>query len=129
MLEKAIFTRLSTDAGITALAGNRIYPQILPQNPTLPAITYFRVSTTKPYAQSNSVNIAQARLQISCWAETYSVMKSLVEAVRKSLDGFSGVVNGIQITSYLNTCYDLYDDDTGIYHGIVDFKIFYEEAI
>jgi hypothetical protein len=44
MIEAALRAVLIAHPDVAALAGGRIYPLILPQNPTLPAIAYQRIS-------------------------------------------------------------------------------------
>jgi hypothetical protein len=44
VIEEALRARLIGQSGLTALVSTRVYPLGLPQNPTLPAITYALVS-------------------------------------------------------------------------------------
>ena len=43
-IEQALFNRLSTFVGLTAIVGARIYPVRLPLHSSYPAVSYFRVS-------------------------------------------------------------------------------------
>ena len=55
MLEQGLFTLLTTDAGVSALIGARLYPvQGPPDNPTYPYITYQDVSAGSRYSVSSS---------------------------------------------------------------------------
>lgn len=86
-LESRLYTVLSNDAGVTALASTRTYPVILPQNPTYPAITYQRISGRKMYALGGYTNLENPHIQVDCWAETYPAVESLKTAVIAALRG------------------------------------------
>jgi hypothetical protein len=67
-------------AGIAAIISDRLYPVKLPQEATLPALTYQRVgggvdiTHDQDYAHSPSI-------QFTCWAETYKAAEQLAEQV------------------------------------------------
>jgi len=128
-LEEALFAYLKDHAGLKALVGTRIYPLILPQPPTLPAVTYFKVSlVNRRVMASPSDVLKQVRVQFSCWANTYSETKSVAEQVKVALQDFAGQMGGgVQVLdgNIINE-QDLYEDDTGIYHVPVDVLIMHE---
>ena len=43
-IEEAIYGALTAHAGLSALVDDRVYPMVLPQDATRPAVTYMRVS-------------------------------------------------------------------------------------
>ncbi len=44
-IEEAIVSKLMSESAITALIGQRLYPQVVPQDVTLPAIAYQRIDS------------------------------------------------------------------------------------
>ena len=98
----AIRQYLVSNATVSGLVSTRIYPDDLPQNCTLPAITYYRVST-EHYGDitGTKTGLAVARLQIDCFATTRAGANALAEAVRKSgvLDLGHTTTNGVDIGS------------------------------
>ena len=52
-IEEVIVSKLKAHSGLAALVGAWVYPAPLPQRPTLPAVTYQRISTT-PYQTRDS---------------------------------------------------------------------------
>ena len=48
-LEEALYTYLSTYAGLIALTSTRIYPEEKPQNCIMPAVVYSRISTPREH--------------------------------------------------------------------------------
>lgn len=110
--ETTLYGVLAADAGVTALAGTRIYPLLLPQEPTLPAITYQRISTTAVHTRSGN-GLAFVRLQLDCFAATYAGAKSLAAAVVAAVE----TVDGAQQQQML----DGYDDSPEQFRVTIDF--------
>lgn len=107
-----------------ALADDRVYAKKLPQNPTLPALTYLRVAAVPEYSHSGYSHLTNARFQVSCWAETYATVRQLAAQVRTALDGYSGFMGTTQIGScFCKGDRDLEETDTGRQHVPLDFDI------
>jgi hypothetical protein len=87
-IEKLLTTLLEADAGVGAIAADRIYPLVVPQDAAMPAITYQKTSGNWQIQMSGPHNMSQERFRINCWAETYSEVKGLADAVRAELNGY-----------------------------------------
>lgn len=90
-IEYGLVQRLEDDSTVGTLAGDRIYPHKLPQGPTLPAITYARVSGAREKVLKGLSQLARPTFQFDLWAKKYTEMKSLADAIRSSFDGFQGI--------------------------------------
>lgn len=123
MIQKAIRQILVNDAGVSALVGTRVYPIHVDGPITTPYIKYLTVSDAR-YARS----IRAARIQVSCWADTYPAVRTLAEAVIATLDDYRGIVDGTAIESiqFLNAP-ELYEAETRLYHIPCDFRVTYRE--
>jgi len=109
MIEAALIARLLETPAVAALIGGdsipaaRIYPIVLPQKPTFPAITYQDISTVRDRTAQGPSGLAFARIQFDCWAAAapgapgYASAKALLAAVRAALDGFTGNRAGVEI--------------------------------
>ena len=97
-LETAIYTYLSTHAQIQPIVGVRVYPVILPQNPTYPAITYRRDGDSR-YAtiDGNQSAFISASMFVDSWAETYSGAKVLADAVKAAFQNLTGDMAGLAV--------------------------------
>lgn len=129
-IEEALYAHLSTHAGLTALVGTRIYPQRLPQTPTLPAVTFFRVSG--PTIQDfDGTAKTRARFQLDCWAEgdtAYADAHEVADQVIAALDGYGGQMGGaggVWCDATLINDRDLPDPDTGWHRVSQDYEIWY----
>lgn len=126
LLGDMVYTRLTTDATLTATLSTRVYPSHLPQSPTLPAVTYAIVSRVP--TESNT-QIFETRVQFDCWATTYDAAHALANLVQKSLRFYrktDGSGNRI-LSIYDANQGDAYDDEQEIWRVIVDvIAIVYE---
>lgn len=134
-IEGAIYYLLAADATVSGLVGTRIYPNLVPQAASLPAITYQQISGVREHTADGADGIVESRFQINCWASTYTGAKSLSDAVRKELDGYKGTVGSRNILF----CFLADEDDmpqiapeTDVlqrYGKRLDFIFMYDEAL
>ena len=127
-IEEALYSYLKSYAGLSALVGARIYPLILPQPATLPAITYTKISRVGERVLSGpNPNTISARFQLSCWAYSYGTAKSVANQAKLALQDYTGTMGGAGGVEVLDANsvneQDFYETDTGIYHVPIDILI------
>ena len=91
-MEEALIARLLGLEAVSGLVATRVYPGSRPQGSALPAIVLNRISGGPLYADDGEVGLEQARIQIDCWADTYTAAKKLARAVTASLSAFEGTI-------------------------------------
>ena len=123
-IQEMLYSHLKNSPGVAAVAGARIYPLRLPQEPTLPAITYQRVDAMQNYVHSGPTSagrgLVSSRFQVSCWALTYAEAITLSEAVKAAMDVLPD-------TAFIETQADMYEPETSVYHIPVDVIVWYKE--
>ena len=121
-IEQAIKNFLLTKIGITDLVGNRIYYSTLPQSPTYPAISFFRVSNIRQH----DLDVGSIYYQFDVWTLTYIQGVELANEIRLALQREKGTMSGVPIIQgvYQNED-DGYEPDTKLYHIACDYKIIY----
>jgi len=89
-LRETVFDRCTGHAGTTALIASRCYPIVLPENVTLPAISYLLVSATNDeYRDHDGATEREvSRVQFNCWAATGDAASALGDQVRDAWDGY-----------------------------------------
>ena len=92
---------LLADSTITALVGQRVYVEELPQNSPLPAITFLRVNVDHDHDLEGETGLATARFQIDSWADSPLNALALAERVRLRLDGYQGTMGSTTVQSIL----------------------------
>lgn len=124
-------TQMINTPAINALVGTRIYPNVLPANPTMPAMTYRTISAPRGYAHSSrSLQGATVteRVQLSCWGASYSTAKQLAATVRTSFSGYRGSLGVLPVGSVaLANELDLIDPNTQVPYTVLDLLIDYGE--
>jgi len=129
LIHEALFAFMKT-AGTSA--ANRFYPRQLPQQPVLPAGTYFQVSDPPEHTQSGPSKLRHPRFQIECWGvdtettDGYQQARFLAEEVRMLLEGYSGVMGDLEIgVAFAEDGKDDYDPNTFRHKVILDVIIWY----
>ncbi len=118
-----------------AVVGNRIYPQIFPQNTAMPAIRYTLIAAPRQHTLSSADDLVFARMQIDLVGSSYAVGRQLAEVVRKSLDNYSGIVGSIDISVIqLESEQDYYSEVAGVdalrrYGKSQDYTVCYKQEI
>lgn len=67
--------------GASTTAGTRVYWVDRPQTAALPAVTLQTISDPRPQHLKGFDPLRETRVQVDCWADTYAVAKTLMEAV------------------------------------------------
>lgn len=92
-VEQAIADRLSSDAGVSALVGTRVWQLKLPQSPTLPAVVVQLISDPSEHHLRGEVGQTRSRVQVDCYgkdsgvADPYEAVTDVAEAVSDALCG------------------------------------------
>lgn len=125
-LDELLFAALTNDATVAGLVAARVYPQKLPQSPTLPAITYQIISRVPTEANTELFDI---RLQLDSWATTYAGSQALAGAALSALRFYRQSAGGNTILSiYDANQSDAYEDEREIWRAIVDVIVIYHES-
>lgn len=120
-----LFTFLS-DQGTEA--GNRIYPQTLPQGATLPAVRYLQVSDPPEHTHSGRSNLRHPRFQLDCFAETYLTAKRLADQVINAIDGYRGPMGSATCyAGFQENARDNHDPELNRHWVSVDIEIWHKK--
>lgn len=126
---EAVYSKLSTTAGVTALVSTRIYPDLMPQPPTLPAVVYQMISNDREERHRGATGDARPRFQITCWATTAIAAGNLANQVRLAIMAMSGTIAAVVIRGVWNAGETRgYEPDTLRYFSAIDFFIAHTEA-
>lgn len=115
-VEQQIYNVLIADVTVSGLVAARIYPLLMPQGVTLPALSYQRVATAPHDDLEGTQNHEWVRVQIDVWDDDYPSAKTLAAAVHTAL----------QVTPvYAQLLMELddYDSDLKLYRVILDFNV------
>lgn len=132
---------LLEDSTLAGLVSERIYPDVLPQNPTLPAITFGWAGGMRFHHLTGASGLSGPRIQFDCWATTYLGAEAVYEALRLALDGFQGDIGGSPPTQRIQGAFSASEwsgyeagaeqgtgSGVGVYRHSADFMVYYEEG-
>ena len=130
-VEAAVYSILSSDSAVDTLVDGRVYPKRLPQSPTLPAVTYFRVGAQRSSVMGNDTGIVRKRIQVSSWGKTYAAVNELAEAVRNAMQRKRGTFAGVEIIDIFvdGDASEMFEDDVEIYQAPTDYEVIYRESV
>ncbi len=100
-LEEQLINQLTSDADLSALVGNRIYPILLPENPKLPAITFKGVSEQNFYTLNGPQPNSDVTMEFVSLSLDYYKAKAVAKSLKKSLHALPDtldIVEDVQIT-------------------------------
>ena len=125
-LEIALRAHLIAEA---PAAGGRIYPDILPQSPTYPAITYQQILNNSHH----DIDIDFPRYQVTAWHERRLDAMNLADEIDKALTRYKGLLGAERIKQISKEPSPgvLFDRDAGaagVYYVPQDFKIIYKRV-
>lgn len=101
MLETSLFTLLSGEPSISALVSDRIYPVLIPENPTMPCITWQIVGgMSKPTLDTTGSQ--KVRIQIDCWAtDKYLTAATIRAAITQFLTNRIAKLSDASLATFL----------------------------
>lgn len=127
MIGKAIYGILANDVAVSSKVGSRIFPNAIKTEERLPALIY-EIENIDPSNTKNGVSkLDIANVQITCLAETFTLVDDLTENVKRALDYVSSNDYGVNIQhiSFLNQS-DMFNENwgqRGVAFKTITFKV------
>ena len=116
------------DTAVQALISSRMYPTMLPQAVTLPALTYQVVSATRAPTMRHNDNLPTKRIQIDAWSRSVDEARAVAEAIRALFHYYErGDITGVQGV-FLQDEREDYEPDTLLYRVSRDYMVHHAEA-
>lgn len=137
---RPVFQSTTLDFALRSYLGSAglsypVFPLHVPRQVSLPAYTYQRIYSERPYRLSGQAGLNQARYQFTSWSLNYDDCVSMSESLRNVLQGYAGLMGGsvqVQMAS-LNNQFDSYDpainaSDRGAFARMDEYFITYVES-
>jgi hypothetical protein len=118
---------LTASAGLAALVVTRIYPDVMPDSPTYPAVTYQKVGGGSEKGAVSDPGLKRATFQVSSWAKSRPLASQIADQVRLAMDRQRKItVAGVAVDDcFYESDNDDYDKDAKVYFNHMTFKIHY----
>lgn len=134
MIDTAIKELLLEDSGITLLVGDRVYPEVLPQAVTYPAMTFQIISGQSHYHMQGPSELAASRVQFDLYAETKDKLIELKRVFMRLMSGFHnaavrpGIIQGAFRDNEFGDVEGAIDRTNKVRRNTFDFIIWHEES-
>jgi hypothetical protein len=125
--EAAVIAALKANAGVSALAGTRVFIWGGQQGSTYPYVAIQRITTGNSGSLDSPSNLDWPLMQIDCWSPKATEALAVAEAVRSAIDG-------VQITTTSPQFHAVFqdqrgpapDDDTRNFRVSQDYHVYHE---
>ena len=115
---------LAGDAGVAAVAADRVYTEVLPQAAAVPAVVFTEVSGEDDVALDGPTGASARRVQVDSWGKSRADATALGLVVRGALSGHAGAAAGLDVQGCFLVAerWD-FDAETGLYRTSQDFDV------
>lgn len=109
---------------LATVAGGRVYPLKLPDQPQFPAVTYQQISAVRTHAMGKDAPLIRVRMQVNVWGKTYAEARATAGAVANRLSRFRGTVGATRVLDVLlDNELETYESDNGTRRVIQDYSL------
>ena len=130
--EAALYAYLVAQSGLTDLVSTRIYPLVIEQSASLPAIVYQRIASMPIHLSGDDDNLRDVSMGVYCIAENYDEVKDVQEQVETALNNYSGTMGGdggvVVQRVFLENIGESFNDDMRVFIVELTYSIWAEEA-
>jgi len=128
-LSSGLYSYLIDQAAISALVDTRIYPAILPQEPTLPAITYQIDGLEDRFTlEAGQTGPVIGDVQIDAWGSSHKAAADLSALIVTALRNLKGDMGGVTVQGlFRDTQIDIYEPTVEAYRRSIAFTIWHTE--
>lgn len=134
-MKAALYSLLTTTAGVTQLVGDRVYPEIIPEQifdaaSQRPCIVYRRQSVERERTLCSTDSKVQSTFALDCYARTAAGAEDVAQAVRVALTDFTGTVAGVSVvdTALIGDS-DFLDIEPGLFRVMLTFRFWHSETL
>lgn len=114
-----IFSLLVNDVGVSAVAGDRVYPVVRPQAEDGVQLIYLLTGTNPSNSNDRPATTEKQNVQVQIFARKYEQVDSLSPKVRNALEAWKDNQESI----VFETESDDFDAETVQYVRILDFRV------
>jgi hypothetical protein len=103
-IDSALETYLLTQSTFTSLVARRIYPDSVPPNTKLPAVTYQRISDVKNHDLNGQRALENPMIQFTSYGELKDEVRAVTNVIKTLFLNYAGTLSGnvIQLMELIN---------------------------
>jgi len=124
MIGKVIYSILSNNTAVAAIASNRIFPVLAAADAALPYVVYNQISRLPNANKDRTKQVETYRVQLDAYAATFDQASELADKINLALSFYNGTVSGIKVDIIVfENENDNLDNETEIYKKSHDYMI------
>ncbi len=136
MAEKALFSVITGDAGVSAIIGTRMYPNIAEEGADMPYVVY-RMITESDRSRGISLDrggLVARLFQLDLFGATYGAVKALADKIRLAIDTTAKTAAGqtwqhASVESQLDDWeFNLPGSESGVHRTTMDVQVWFQES-
>lgn len=125
---EAVYGYLKTLPSVSDIVSDRIYPLLLPQKCTLPAVAYNKISINRTPALQADSDFCVQNVQLSCYAKSYAEVVHTANAIRNALKNYVGQMLDVFVQAVLTEFEtENYDSATETYVYILELQFYFND--
>jgi hypothetical protein len=130
-MEEALRAHLLANTTVNTACGGRMYWSVRPQGSAYPSCVLTIISRLPDRMFSGPAGLAQARVQVDCYASTYALAKTLFRAIKTVLNNTTFTNSSVVFWGFAENERDLTDagatDADRIHRVSADFLIWHKD--
>lgn len=127
-LDAVLFAYLSAHAGLSALIGDRVYPDEAPQGVEVPFIVRRLIDETRESGFGADIGVVRARHQLDVYARSHAERSSVKTQLRGALQRWCSPSTDPAVwDTFVENWQELREAETELYRGILDIIIHHSE--
>lgn len=99
-MNEQVYNVLAADPALTALVGNKIWALFRAQEEALPALVFWRVSTTPVAHALGSDELTEVRYQLDCYSASLPEASAIAFAARAALEAAFNSIHETRLDRY-----------------------------
>lgn len=128
MSEPNFYEFLRSVSGVQSLIASRIYPDKLPQNPTLPAVVTQKVGGTRQVTNCGTHGLVLGSFQLDVYGLTRAAARQVADAIFDAMKDDVGLMGATIVKQCtLTTDFDSVDPEPGLLKRTQLWDIWYVE--
>jgi galactose-1-phosphate uridylyltransferase len=131
--QQGLYAYLSTNATITALISTRLYPDILPQDVTYPAVVFRQIGNNDDDGLQAASTLLRPIYEFEAQAQDgddpYAAARQVIRAITSVLQDYAGAMGNCIVGAVLRgEDAEDYDPDKNVYWASREFEFFVTEG-
>lgn len=126
--DKAVHEILENNGSVTAIVGNRIFPNVAEQGVEMPLIVYSLIFNEPQDTKDSHNDCDKYSIQITCHGRNWDNLGILKKSVKTALERYKGTVTG----AIVHNCYfisedTIYNKEDEVYMIVFRFEIWLKQ--